>query len=240
MPAKGKRKNNPGKDDRVNPPHKTRLPVTDHPRSLSPTIGGDAPPLATPPTPSTATASDTEEGFPPLDAHAIEIVCQISRQLMPLIPFPDDEFCDKSVSTLTWQEWYYHVSGVTRMLAAYNNLKFDPLPGPSANEAAHKKRLRYEDRRVLIHEIGALELRHAILERDTETLRKRLRVAETQPLQAPQTPTTDTSTQTQSYPVLDSCTQTTPPTPHPTKTNSVSTNIEPPSIHLCSSGQETS
>ncbi|KAF8416774.1 hypothetical protein EV426DRAFT_625604, partial [Tirmania nivea] len=206
MPAKGKRKNNPGKDDRVNPPHKTRLPFTDHPRSLSPTIGGDVPPLATPPTPSTATAPHTEEEFPPLDAHDIEIVCQISRHLMALNPFPDEEFCDKSVCTLTWKECLQQPK--------------DRLPGPLENEAAHKKRLRYEDRRDLIHEIGALELRHAILEHDTETLKERLRVAEAQPLQAPQTPTMDTSTQTQSYPVLDSCTQTTPPTAHPTKTNS--------------------
>ncbi|RPB19934.1 hypothetical protein L211DRAFT_852733 [Terfezia boudieri ATCC MYA-4762] len=31
MPEKGKRKDNPGKMDRVNPPLKTRIPVTDHP-----------------------------------------------------------------------------------------------------------------------------------------------------------------------------------------------------------------
>ncbi|RPB20007.1 hypothetical protein L211DRAFT_578174 [Terfezia boudieri ATCC MYA-4762] len=31
MPGKGKRKDNPGKMDRVNPPLKTRIPVTDHP-----------------------------------------------------------------------------------------------------------------------------------------------------------------------------------------------------------------
>ncbi|RPB18204.1 hypothetical protein L211DRAFT_871889 [Terfezia boudieri ATCC MYA-4762] len=31
MPGKGKRKDNPGKLDRVNPPLKTRIPVTDHP-----------------------------------------------------------------------------------------------------------------------------------------------------------------------------------------------------------------
>ncbi|RPB21700.1 hypothetical protein L211DRAFT_414662 [Terfezia boudieri ATCC MYA-4762] len=30
-PGKGKRKDNPGKMDRVNPPLKTRIPVTDHP-----------------------------------------------------------------------------------------------------------------------------------------------------------------------------------------------------------------
>ncbi|RPB19998.1 hypothetical protein L211DRAFT_852707 [Terfezia boudieri ATCC MYA-4762] len=38
MPIKGKRKDNPGKEDRVNPPHKTRLPVTDHPQPPSPVI----------------------------------------------------------------------------------------------------------------------------------------------------------------------------------------------------------
>ncbi|RPB21247.1 hypothetical protein L211DRAFT_840851 [Terfezia boudieri ATCC MYA-4762] len=32
MPGKGKRKDNPGKMDRVNPPLKTRIPVTDHPK----------------------------------------------------------------------------------------------------------------------------------------------------------------------------------------------------------------
>ncbi|RPB24375.1 hypothetical protein L211DRAFT_195910 [Terfezia boudieri ATCC MYA-4762] len=33
MPGKGKRKDNPGKMDRVNPPLKTRIPVTDHPKA---------------------------------------------------------------------------------------------------------------------------------------------------------------------------------------------------------------
>ncbi|RPB19993.1 hypothetical protein L211DRAFT_895413 [Terfezia boudieri ATCC MYA-4762] len=38
MPDKGKRKDNPGKEDRVNQPHKTRIPVIDHPQPPSPGI----------------------------------------------------------------------------------------------------------------------------------------------------------------------------------------------------------
>ncbi|KAF8429308.1 hypothetical protein BGX38DRAFT_1146978 [Terfezia claveryi] len=38
MPANGKRKDDPGKEDRVNLPYKTRLPVTDHPEPPSPVI----------------------------------------------------------------------------------------------------------------------------------------------------------------------------------------------------------
>jgi len=54
MPAKGKRKNNPGKSGRLCPPLKTRLPVTSHP---------EPPPLPAilPPLPPQVTDDDDED-----------------------------------------------------------------------------------------------------------------------------------------------------------------------------------
>ncbi|RPB29674.1 hypothetical protein L211DRAFT_33486 [Terfezia boudieri ATCC MYA-4762] len=51
MPGKGKRKDNPGKMDRLNPPHKTRLPVTGHPQP---------PPLQPPPPDSSVDGYESE------------------------------------------------------------------------------------------------------------------------------------------------------------------------------------
>ncbi|RPB27760.1 hypothetical protein L211DRAFT_464464 [Terfezia boudieri ATCC MYA-4762] len=59
MPAKHKRKNNPGQSDRGNPPHKTRLPVTRHPEP-PPLIPAPVAQRTLIPAPAQATQNESE------------------------------------------------------------------------------------------------------------------------------------------------------------------------------------
>ncbi|RPB18650.1 hypothetical protein L211DRAFT_718308 [Terfezia boudieri ATCC MYA-4762] len=87
MLAKGKRMDNPGKEDRINPLPKTRLPVADHPQPPSPVIPTSTDPEQGPHT-STEYLNKYKKDPSSLRHRDIEAVCRISSQLLELIPFP--------------------------------------------------------------------------------------------------------------------------------------------------------
>ncbi|RPB18386.1 hypothetical protein L211DRAFT_871833 [Terfezia boudieri ATCC MYA-4762] len=76
MPGKGKRKDNPGKMDRVNPPYKTRIPVTDHPEPQHSTPNSRTLRPPSPP-PRDGYESDTSDTSVPLTESEIEETIEV-------------------------------------------------------------------------------------------------------------------------------------------------------------------
>ncbi|RPB19970.1 hypothetical protein L211DRAFT_895545 [Terfezia boudieri ATCC MYA-4762] len=126
MPGKGKRKDNPGKLDRVNPPLKTRLPVTGHPQ---PTTSYT----------TTATATIPRRVLKRIDEMVVIFVNAWEGFIMIKNRLRDDIGHDAEV-------WEFALTGIfTSMAKAFENSRDFGTFCPSIQESA----VRYEKKHLI-------------------------------------------------------------------------------------------
>ncbi|RPB18905.1 hypothetical protein L211DRAFT_899505 [Terfezia boudieri ATCC MYA-4762] len=211
MPDKGMRKDIPGKEDRVNPPHKTRIPVTDHPQPPSPVI---------PPVIPSNTDSDTGILDTRLFNAAMNVYYRINLfssyyQGNTAKNLTDKRVATRSVSTDS-EDSEWTVAKWERLQREHAKFKED--------SARLAKNYLFKSR-----ELQAI--RRELEEKKEELISAKSEIATLRHLTPPET---DSNTDPPSSPAqVDSSTQTippiVPPTPKPKPpTNSVSTNTDPP------------